>query len=654
MLRREFMKTSALAVGGLLVAVKPARSAQAVSQNKQSRPNILWLTCEDISPYLGCYGFEQAQTPNLDRLAAEGVRFTRAYANAPVCAVARSALLTGIHSSTLGTHQMRSRPQLPANIPTYPALLRDAGYYCTNNAKTDYNSNYENQKNSLWDETSSKAHWKNCPEGRPFFAVFNIGQTHEGQISEKQEKSYVARGDIPEQTRIKPEDIELPPYHPDLPEIRHDWARLHDMITLMDSIVAGHLKELEEAGLADDTIVFFYSDHGGQLSRSKRYIYNGGTRVPFIVRVPKKWRHLAPGRPGSVNDEIVQFVDFPKTILALAQIRAPDIMHGRTLFGPAKEAVPATAHFYRDRMAERYDFSRAVTDGRYYFIRNFMPHRPRGRDSRYGPSVQRNWVAWEQWYDKNPEAAGPIRSQFFKEKPLTELFDTQQDPWEVKNLADTPQYKATLKRLQADLDQWMIETRDTGLIPEPLFYELIGPNKTHHTIYEYAQSDAYPVERILKVAKAAGAGNSAKLGDYLRMIQDDNPIIRHWGAYGIFRTRNRSDNVQRSLKKMIVNDTFAGNRIMAAQALGLCGDPDTAFTAIMKEAKETNLGYVFLFAINAFQYSHTDDRLTRKDWEAFKKQGPRGSNHGDTTGYGYARRIISDALDLWPDRRRVD
>ena len=617
------------------------------------RPNILWLTCEDISPYLGCYGFEQAETPHLDALALEGIRFTHAYANAPVCAVARSALLTGMHSSTLGTHQMRSNVLLPAGIPAYPKLFRDAGYYWTNNSKKDYNSNYS-RDSSLWDESSRKAHWKNRPEGKPFFAVFNTTVTHEGQLSARSQAKYLKRSQIPKEPRIHPSKIKLPPYHPDQPAIRQDWARLHDMITLMDSIIGSRLRELAEAGLAENTIVFFYSDHGGQLSRSKRYIYNVGTQVPFIVRFPKKWQHLAPGKPGSTNDELVQFVDCPKTVLSLAGIQVPEIMQGRILFGPRREDAPATAHFYRDRMAERYDFSRAVTDGRYYFVRNFMPHRPRGRDSSYGYQVQANWGAWRSWYEKSPGTAGPIRSQFFRPKPVVQLFDTQKDPWHVHNLADDPALQGKRKQLAEDLDQWMIQTRDIGLIPEPLFHDLAGPAQSSKTLYEYAQSDAFPVEAALKAAKAASAGEPAGLGSFIKMMGDEHPVIRHWGAYGCFRTRSRTEEVKRALNNMIESDPFAANRIMAAQALGLCGDPETAFSAIMKEAKEARHGYVLLFALNAFQYSHTDDRLTRQDWSLFSKKAPAKRVGTDNTGFGYAKRIISASRAKWPERQKVD
>lgn len=614
------------------------------------RPNILWITCEDISPYLGCYGFAQAQTPNLDRLAGEGTRYTRAYANAPVCAVARSTLLTGMYSTTLGTHQMRSNVQLPKSIPAYPRILREAGYYCTNASKKDYNSNLQTDQ-SLWDESSGKAHWKKRAEGQPFFSVFNITVTHESQLSARNQAGYLKRKQIPETPRINPADIELPPYHPDLPEVRADWARLHDLITLMDEMVGRRLRELEDAGVAEDTIVFFYSDHGGQLARSKRFIYNVGTQVPLIVRFPEKWRRLAPGAPGGTSDRLVSFIDFPKTVLSLAGVEVPGQMQGRIFLGAEAEAEPAAVHLYRDRMAERYDFCRAVTDGRYYYIRNYMPHRPRGRDSRYGPTVQANWVAWENYFDAGK--CDPVQSQFYRPKPAVQFFDTEADPWQVKNLAVSPAHRDRLRKLERDLERWMVETRDIGLVPEPLFYDLVGPDRKFKTLYEFGQSEEYPVARILGVAKAASLGDPRRVAAYLEMLRDESPIVRHWGAYALFLVKSQEAGVQTALREMVSDDAMAGNRVMAAQALGVCGDPDRAFEAILKEAEETGDGYVLLAAINAFQYSHTDDRLTRAQWEAFGKKDTQETSL-DNTGGGYARRIVQDALKLWPERRRVD
>jgi len=641
--RRDFLLSSFSGMAVLTAARAFARADEL--------PNFLWITCEDISPYLGCYGCDVAHTPNLDSMAAEGIRFTRAYANAPVCAVARSALLTGMHSCTLGTHQMRSQAQLPDSIPAYPKILRDAGYYCTNNSKEDYNSNFIRNP-AVWNESSKTAHYKNRPPDQSFFAVFNITVTHESQLKGERIDRYVASKQIPPTPRINPDTVQLPPYHPDLPEIREDWARLHDLITLMDRRVGKLLAELERKGVADDTIVFFYSDHGGQLARSKRYIYNVGTQVPLLVRFPKKWQHLAPAEPGSEVSRLVSFVDLPKTVLSMAGLRPPERMQGHVFLGPHAEAPPDTVFFYRDRMAERYDFSRAVTGGRWYYIRNFTPHRPRGRDARYGFTVQANWNAWERHYDTGK--CDPIQSQFFQPKPVAELFDTQEDPWHVQNLAERPEHAETLQRLENDLDRWMIETRDLGLIPEPMFSELAGPNKGFRTLYEYGQSNHYPVARLLSVAKPTSRGDPESVPTYLGYLQDDHPVARYWGAYGLFLVRSDSADVQRTLKETISDDAMAANRIMAAQALGVSGDPDTAFNAIRREIGKTEDGYVFLFALNALQYSHTADRLTKQDWQRFEVIASAERSGTDRYGWEYAQRLIKDAIALWPERRCVD
>jgi N-sulfoglucosamine sulfohydrolase len=617
-------------------------------QNDYERPNILWITCEDISPYLGCYGFEQAKTPHLDKLSEQGIRYTHAYANAPVCAVARSTILSGMYATTLGTHQMRTRTQLPSTIPVYPKILREAGYYCTNNVKKDYNSNLQND-NTIWDESSNTAHYRNRKPGQPFFAVFNNTVTHESQLSQNRIQHYIENNQIPANPRVNPDNIMLPPYHPDLPEIRQDWARLHDLITLMDRQTGDLLQELKELGLVDNTIVFFYSDHGGQLARSKRYIYNVGTQVPFILHLPEKWQHLAEKKPGGTDSRMISFVDLAQTVLSIAGCEVPEIMQGHVFLGSEREEAPEYVHFYRDRMAERYDFSRAVTDGQYYFIRNFMPHRPRGRDTRYGFTVQANWRAWEEYYERGK--CNEIQSQFFQPKSLVELFDTNSDPWHITNIANKPETRKIITQLSNELDRWMIETRDIGLIPEPMLHELVGEGKKYETIYEYAQSDEYPVEKILNVAKYSSLADKNQIENYMKFMSDDNPVIRFWGAYAAYLTHQTRPDIQSRLKNIINNDEFAANRIIAAQALAVCGDPDFAFKVLMKETDNTKNTYVLLLALNAFQYSSTDNRLSLDDWKKFeKKEFPE--NDADAN-LGYPQRIISDAISLWPERRKV-
>ncbi|WP_209330170.1 sulfatase-like hydrolase/transferase [Lunatimonas salinarum] len=623
-------------------------SQQKNTSSKSEKPNILWITCEDISPYLGSYGFEQAYTPNLDKLAKKSIQFTHAYANAPVCAVARATILSGMYASTTGTHQMRSRIQLPEEIPAYPKLLREAGYYCTNNSKKDYNSTFETDT-EVWDESSNQAHYKNRKPGQPFFAVFNNMVTHESQLSEDRINHYIETQQIPTRPRIDPGEINLPPYHPDLPEIRNDWARFHDLITLMDKMTGDLLRELEEEGLADNTIVFFYSDHGGQLSRSKRFIFNVGTQVPLMVYLPDKWKHLSPKSDLSKDESLVSFVDLAPTVLSLAGCDVPDIMQGTNFLDSKSD--PKFVHFYRDRMAERYDLSRAVTDGHYYFIRNFMPHKPLGRDSRYGYEVQANWRAWEAHHEAGK--TNDLQSKFFEPKESIELFDSKGDPWHVENLVADNAFQDRITHLSEELDAWMIKTRDVGLIPEPMFHELTGEEKRFKTIYEFAQSrEDYPIAEILEIAKLASLGDSRYLSDYMVAMDHENPIVRFWGIYGLFQVRSTAESVQQKLKKRIATDPFAANRILAAQALGVSGDKDKSFDAIWKEVTTTDNGYVFLFGLNAFQYSHTDDRLTLEDWRKFGEQGFKEGDEG--TFFGYGQRIIKDAMELYPNRRVVD
>ena len=622
-----------------LALVGAVLAGTALAEEPAERPNILWLTCEDISPFLGAYGDPLAHTPHLDRFAEQGILYTQAYANAPVCAVARSTLLTGMHSPAIGTHQMRSRPDLPPQIPAYSKLFREAGYYCTNNVKTDYNSSYLGDP-TLWDESSNRAHYRQRAEGQPFFAVFNDTQSHESRLDR-----------LPEdfRTRVDPQQVQLPPIHPDLPEMREAWARLYELIERVDTWFGRKLVELEEEGEADNTIVFFYADHGGMLAGTKRYLNMPGTQVPLIVRFPERWQHLAPHPPGSVEDRVVSFVDFPKTVLSLAGIEPPPRMQGRIFLGPDIEPPLPMTPLYRDRMAERYDFCRGLVDGRHFFVRNFMPHRPPGRDSTYGYRVQANWRAWREHYEAGK--CDEVQSRFFQPKPTIEMYDVHEDFWNVHNLAEQPEFQTRREEFEQALDRWMIETRDIGLIPEPLYYDLVGPDHEFATLYEYAQSDAFPVERVLEAAKSASEGDPEWTAEYLALLEDDHPAVRHWGAYALFLVRQECPQVREALEERIEHDAFAANRIMAAQALAWSGDPDTAFDTIYREADLTDHAYVFLLALNAFQYSHTDDRLTREDWERYQEKStpiPRGP------GAGFAQRMVTYALENWPERPVVD
>jgi len=325
------------------------------------QPNILWIVAEDINPHLGCYGDMNAVTPNIDGLATNALRYTKCWSTAPVCAPARTALITGAYPPSLGAEHMRSMVKMPDFMRMYPQFLRDRGYYCVNNSKEDYNVA---KSGKVWDESSKKAHWKKRKSSQPFFAVFNIGVSHESQIRVR-----------PHAPKHDPARVRLPAYHPDVPEVRHDWAQYYDKITEMDAIVGSRLQELGDAGLADDTIVFFYGDNGSGMPRSKRWPYNSGLNVPLIIRVPERFRQLAPEdyRPGAATDRLVGFVDFAPTLLSLAGIKPPDWMQGHAFMGRFAAASHKHIFGFRGRMDERYDLVRSVRNDRFIYLRNYRP-----------------------------------------------------------------------------------------------------------------------------------------------------------------------------------------------------------------------------------------------------------------------------------------
>ncbi len=447
-----------LVIGVLFAAV--AMFAERASGADLPRPNILWITCEDMSPNLGCCGDTYAVTPAIDRFARQGVRYTRAFASASVCTPARSSLITGVFANSLGTQHLRGPAQPPAQIRPFSEYLREIGYYCTNNVKEDYNF----AAPRAWDESSGQAHWRKRKPGRPFFSVFNVTTTHQGQIrlADKPFAQRTAR--LTPKQRHDPAKAPLPPYYPDTPVVRRDVAHFYDLITAMDYQVGDLLEQLEENGLAGNTIVFFYSDHGTGLPRHKRWLYGSGIHVPLIVRFPEKYRHLAPGKPGTTVDRLVSFVDFAPTVLSLAGLEIPSYIQGRAFLGeragPAREYVFAI----RDRVDECYEFSRTVHDGRYQYIRNYMPHRPRMQHSNY--SEQTATRKEFRRLAAEGKLEGPAAEFMSATKPPEELYDTQNDPHEIRNLADSPEHRLILARLRGALHKWMVDTCDTGLLPE--------------------------------------------------------------------------------------------------------------------------------------------------------------------------------------------
>ena len=481
-------------------------SGQGAAPASTARPNILWISAEDLSPDLGAYGDTYAATPTLDRLAREGARFTHAFSAAPVCAPSRSSIITGMYPTAIGTMHMRSKGVPPAGVKAFTEYLRAAGYYCTNRSKTDYNVEAppsNRPPDTVWDESGGQAHWRNRPDpGQPFFAVFNITTTHESQIRIGEAEFAKVTAALEPGVRHDPARAQLPPYYPDTPLVRKDWARYHDLISVMDGQVKAILQQLQDDGLADRTVVFFWGDHGRGLPRAKRFVYDAGLRVPLIVRWPGS---IAPG---SVVPDLVSLMDLGPTVLSLAGVPVPDHLQGRAFLGPGKPPARQYVFSHRDRMDEAYDMMRTVRDSRFRYIRNFFPGRPYAQHIEYMEEMP-TMREWRRLYKEHMNALSPdygralnpVQLLFFSpEKPAEELYDIVQDPHEVTNLAGAPAYQAVLARMRQALDAWQKATGDLGLVPEPELRERMRPGGVWARVAAPAVEDARPRPGIIRLS----------------------------------------------------------------------------------------------------------------------------------------------------------
>lgn len=563
------------------------------------KPNILWITSEDNAyHWLGCYGNTQVQTPRLDAMAAGGIRFTHAYSNAPVCAVARSTILNGTYAPTQGTQQMRSRYPIDVKYKPHVHYLKKAGYYCTNNSKTDYN--FKGNDRAIWDECSNKAHYRKRGDGQPFFAIFNLTISHESSLFPDKIRS-MYKGKV--ETRIDPAEVIVPPYLPDLPEIRRDLAIYHDTMKRLDDQVGKLLDDLQQDGLAEDTIVFYYADHGGILPRGKRYLYDTGSRVPMIVHVPEKWAHLTPFKPGSTPGEPVAFVDLAPTLLSLIGQQKPFQMQGRAFLG-SKRVEPAADEMeflYADRFdANSTCLRRGLTDGRWKYIRRFTPFYPAAPYSTY-QFGQAGWTAWKKaWED------GKLKPEFANlwqaPQPVEELYDTGSDPWEIHNLAGNAEHSERLARMRKALRDRMIEVVDTSIIPEAMYEPLAGSMP----VSGYLGSRLEDLPDLVDFAFMATSGDPAKLPAILRQLQSEDPLARYWAAQGCLVLGRQAASAKDSLLKL-TEDPFAEIRITAAEALQGMGHAATDL--LIGELRGDNHDAAKIRALNALVELRATDRI---------------------------------------------
>lgn len=594
------------------------------TEKKDVKPNILLLIAEDISPMLGCYGDNFASTPSLDNLASDGIVFTKALTTAPICAPSRSTLASGLYATSLGTQHLRSDVPFPASLETLPELMRKAGYFTAIRGKTDYNFNPDGMWD-LWDQTYTP--WRKREKDQPFFSYMNIGPSHEGSVSTTENYTNLTK-ELPEGLRHDPRGVTVPPYFPDTPEIRRILANYYDVITTLDQNIGYVLDSLEQDGLKDETIVIFIADHGLGLPRYKRWLYKTGLHVPMIVNAPEKYRHLILDyKKGVKNESLVSFIDMAPSILNLAGTDIPEYMEGKPMFGPN-----ATARKYafgaRDRADDMFEMSRAVTDGRYFYVRNFMPHYAFIQPGYIFSDSKDIFRELRRTYDTG--ALDDEQLKLWQTKEVEELYDWENDPFETRNLAKDPAFSEIKNQLKSRLHEWMIETRDLGLLAEAEYMIRSSVSSP----YEYARtSGLFKVEEILKAAEMVGMADQPQL---IENLKHEESGVRYWGVTGLMQFDAIGVDATDALVKLL-NDESPSVQIAAAEALCKFGQSPQAIETLGRWALDDR-PWVALQASRSIQLVGEQARpLIPVMYEVLEKNiaGP-GASHRKYKDFNYA------------------
>jgi arylsulfatase A-like enzyme len=547
--RRTLLKALGLSA---VAAGLPAPAMGEVAEG----PNILWFRSEDNgAEFIGAYGNPVANTPTIDQLAREGVRFTNFVSTSPVCAPSKLATLTGIYEASLGPGEhMRANALTPSFVRGFASYLRDAGYWCTEQGSPAANPDHNTDlADTGYEDTSGD--WSKRPPGRPFFALLGSMATHESNTI------VATRG------TTDPAKVRLPAYHPDTAVMRRDRAHYMNQVTKMDAQLAEVLARLEADGLADDTIVVYSSDHGGVLPRSKRYCYDSGLRAPLVMRFPPRWAHLAPAAPGETYDAPASSVDAGPTMLGLAGVDAPSHFHGQAFAGPTAE--PRSYAFSgRNRMDEQLDFVRTARDQRFRYIRNYMPHLTYAQHNQF-MWLQAGVREWEGLHLRG--GLNEVQSRFWRTKPAEELYDLEADPDEIVNLVDRPEHAARLEAMRAALDGHMLSINDNGFIQEGMAAEGWDASR---------EPGAYPLVRVMALAARAIRRDVADLPMLRAALQDPHEIVRYWAAMGCSMLGSGAASANDVLRRAATTDTSPWVRAQAADALLCTGRTTQAVTVL--------------------------------------------------------------------------
>ena len=547
------------------------------------RPNIVWIVSEDNSKHwLRLYEEGGAAMPNIEKLAENGLVFQNAFSNAPVCSVARSTLITGSYAPRIAAqyHRRGAMAPMPEGLRMFPHYLREAGYYTTNNSKTDYNLSDK----GMWDESSNKATYRNRGFEQPFFHVQNFGRTHEGQLHFTEE--FMEEN----ATQTDPYAIKVFPYHPDTPVFRYTYAKFQDHHIETDAQMGEFLARLKDDGVADDTIVFYYGDHGGVLPRGKGYAYESGLNVPLVVYAPEKWRHLLPVNAGRSVGGFVSFIDFGPTVLNLAGVDVPETMDGKPFLGEGVTARDLDrrdeAFGYADRFDEKYDLVRTFRKGKYKYIRNYQPFNFDGlfNDYRYKMLAYREWRAMYQAGELNA-----VQSQFFEPREAEALYDIEKDPHETNNLADDPKSASVLRDLRQRLTNQVKEISDLSFLPEPAMLSEALSNPV-----QFGRENQDRIGKLVDTANLSLLPFAKAKSGIAKAFKSNDPWVRYWGAIVCSSFGKEAWSFTETAKNLVKNDADNLVRVRAAEFLALIGavKPQKAIYLSLKNAEsevEANL-----------------------------------------------------------------
>ena len=582
----------------------------------KEKPNFVWLISEDNSKhYLRLFDEHGMPTPVIEMLAQNGITFTRAFSNAPVCSVARTTLETGCYGPRIGTqfHRKSQPVPLPEGLKMFPTYLRDAGYYTTNKQKTDYNA-IPNE--GVWDESSKNAHWRNRKAGQPFFHKESFADSHESRLhfSEEDMANY--------SPSLNPDSVFVNPRHPNTPLFRYTNAFYRDKMLVVDNWVKERIQQLEADGLLESTFVFYFGDHGGVLPGSKGYLYETGLHIPLVVRVPEKFRHLVPFKNGEKTDGFVSFVDFGPTLLALAGLEVPEGMDGKPFLGEKikKEHIETRdiTYGYADRFDEKYDLVRTIRKGRYKYMRSFQPFNPDALHNFY----RYKCLAYKEWRDMyNRGELNETQALFFEPRAPEELYDIENDPYETRNLAGDPAYGNVLVELRNLLIDWVKGMPDLSFYPE---------NELRKSAFEnpvvFGQTQKHAIEELIDIANLSLLPYSQARAGIKAALESGHSWKEYWGLITCTTFGKQAAECY-PLAQSLLNDNQLMVRTRAAEFLALNGqlDPNEVLTAALRQCTDEieatlMLNSVVLLKDSPFKYTFDltenmfSENVAKGDW----------------------------------------